>query len=114
MTLRERIGFWLRPLAFLGRNPLTLFGAALTTSSAVTLIGFWIFDVLGGGAVHPYLGLIFYLALPALFVTGLLLMPAGMLWRRRGLVAAGHLRMSIPRRISRSLRCVKRSAGPRH
>ena len=97
MAFRERIALWLRPLAFLGRNPLTLFGAALTTSSAVTLIGFWIFDVLGGGAVHPYLGLIFYLGLPALFVIGLLLMPIGILWRRHQLVAAGQLPEVYPK-----------------
>ena len=35
-TLRE----WLRPILFLGQNPITLIGAVLTTSSAITIIGF--------------------------------------------------------------------------
>ena len=97
MTLQERIALWLRPAAFLGQNPLTLLGGALTTSSAVTLIGFWVFDILlGGAAIHPYLGLIFYLFFPALFVVGLLLMPLGALLRRHKLVAAGELPTVYP------------------
>jgi len=96
VTFQERIAIWLRPAAYLGQNPLTLIGAALTTSSALSLIGFWIFDILDGGAVHPYLGLIFYLFLPALFVLGLLLMPVGALWHRRKLVASGELPTVYP------------------
>lgn len=74
---------WLRPFLFFGNNPISLIGGALTSASAMTLIGFWIVDILGrGGSSNPYLGIIFDLCLPALFVFGLLLIPLGM-WRRR-------------------------------
>ena len=49
---------------------------AITSASALTLIGFWVVDVFGhGGSSNPYLGIIFDLCLPALFVLGLLLIP---------------------------------------
>src|SRR5262245_16804644 len=73
----------LRPIAALTRNRITLAGAVLTTSSALTMIGFWIAELLLARAVHPYAGLILFLVLPALFVLGLLLIPIGFLWERR-------------------------------
>ncbi|MGD0840575.1 MAG: NapC/NirT family cytochrome c [Candidatus Acidiferrales bacterium] len=97
MSLLERIGPWFRPAAYLGRNRLTLAGAVLTTSSAVTLISFWLLDIVVGGTINPYIGLIFLLILPGIFVIGLLLMPIGVLWRRMGLVKAGKLPAIYPR-----------------
>jgi hypothetical protein len=96
MSLRERIGPWFRPAVFLGRNPLTLAGAVLTTSSAFTLISFWLFDIVAAGTINPYLGLIFYLVLPGVFVAGLVLMPIGVLLRRHKLVEAGELPTVYP------------------
>jgi nitrate/TMAO reductase-like tetraheme cytochrome c subunit len=73
---------WLRPILFFGNNPISLIGGAITSASAMTLIGFWIIDIFGhGGSSNPYLGIIFDLCLPAVFVFGLLLIPIGM-WRR--------------------------------
>ena len=86
MRLGERIRVWIRPAAYLGSNSLTLVGAVLTTSSAITLVGFWVFDLLFGGNTHPYLGVLLFLLLPGVFVVGLVLMPVGVLWRRRQLV----------------------------
>jgi nitrate/TMAO reductase-like tetraheme cytochrome c subunit len=96
MSLRDRFGPWFRPAAYLGRNPLTLAGAVLTTSSAITLIAFWLFDIVIGGTIHPYVGVIFFLILPGIFVIGLLLMPIGGLWRRWSLVRAGSLPAVYP------------------
>ncbi len=96
MTLFERASPWFRRVAYLSRNPLTVAGAVLTTSSAITLIGFWLFDLAVGGTVHPYVGLIFFLVLPGIFVIGLLLMPIGALARRRELVKAGELPATYP------------------
>ncbi|HTT17863.1 MAG TPA: hypothetical protein VMG82_19340, partial [Candidatus Sulfotelmatobacter sp.] len=96
MTLREKTAERLRPAYYLGSNPVTLTGAVLTTSSALTIIGFWLFEVVGGGPVHPYLGLIFFLILPGIFVLGLLLMPIGALWRRRSLRRTGSLPATYP------------------
>jgi len=96
MSLRERIKSWLRLAAYLGRSPVTLAGAVLTTSSAITLIGFWLFDLAVGATVPPYMGLIFFLVLPAIFVIGLLLMLAGGLWRRHQLIQRGELPEQYP------------------
>jgi nitrate/TMAO reductase-like tetraheme cytochrome c subunit len=99
MSVKEQVGGWLRPLVYLGRNPVSMAGAVLTTSSALTVVAFWLFEiVLGGGAsVYPYAGILFYLVLPALFVLGLILMPAGALWRRHQLKQRGELPSLYPR-----------------
>ena len=65
------------PSRVLGTNPITLAGAVLTTSSAITLIIFWIFSVFLGGSVNPYLGVLLFLILPGVFVFGLVLIPVG-------------------------------------
>jgi nitrate/TMAO reductase-like tetraheme cytochrome c subunit len=96
MNFRERTASWFRPAAYLGRNLLTLTGAVVTTSSASTLIAFWLFDIAIGGTIHPYVGLIFFLILPAIFVIGLLMMPLGALLRRRKLAKAGQLPIKYP------------------
>ena len=68
---------------------MTLAGAVLTTSSAVTMIGFWVLEIFLESSVHPYAGIILFLALPAVFVLGLLLMPLGALLKRRRVRRAG-------------------------
>ena len=88
---------WLRPFFFLGNNPISLIGGALTTASAFVLIGFWIVAIFGRGASNnPYVGIIFDLFLPGLFILGLLLIPIGMLWRRRQLRRARTLPSTYP------------------
>lgn len=88
---------WLRPLIFLGNNPISLIGGALTTASAMTLIGFWVVDVFGrSGPASPYIGILVDLCLPALFVLGLILIPIGIWLRRRRLRAAGQLPSVYP------------------
>jgi nitrate/TMAO reductase-like tetraheme cytochrome c subunit len=95
--LGERTGEWLRPVLHLGGNGTTLTGAVLTTSSAVTLAGFWAFETFGSGRVHPYAGILFFLILPAFFVLGLLLIPLGILIRRRRLKKQGQLPHVYPK-----------------
>ncbi len=96
MPVRNRIASWLRPAVYLGHNPITLTGAVLTTSSAITMIGFWLFEVFGGGGVHPYIGIVIFLILPGIFVAGLVLIPFGAIWQRRKLRAAGELPLEYP------------------
>jgi nitrate/TMAO reductase-like tetraheme cytochrome c subunit len=72
---------WLRPAVFLGRNAITLVGAVLTTSAAITMFGFWAFELVHAGPIHPYAGIVFFFILPGVFVLGLLLMPLGGLLR---------------------------------
>jgi nitrate/TMAO reductase-like tetraheme cytochrome c subunit len=64
------------------RNSISFIGAALTTASGVVLVALLGMEWLGfeGG---PYLGLVTFLALPALFVLGLALIPIGLARHRR-------------------------------
>lgn len=86
MTLSAKFAF--RPALLVG-NPLTRLGAVLTTGAGITMVGFWGLEILQLRAVHPYAGIILFLTLPALFVLGLLLMPLGIVLRRRRLKAQG-------------------------
>ncbi len=96
MTLRDTIRGWIRLLYFLGQNPLTLAGAVLTTSSAVTLIAFWFYEIFLPGPPHPYIGILLFLILPGVFVFGLVLIPIGILLRRRHLREKGELQDIYP------------------
>ncbi len=64
------------------RNPITLFGIWLTSVSAVLFLVVFLLDVLGF-YTNPYLGIVFYLMLPGLFVCGLAVMPIGVYIARR-------------------------------
>lgn len=85
MNPRERFALWFRPAFYLGHNAVTLTGAVFTTSAALTLLSFWVFEVIHGGPIHPYAGIVFFLILPGVFVFGLVLIPLGALWRRHKL-----------------------------
>lgn len=69
-------------LVALTRNPISLLGTAITTASAIliaTLFAIEVFGFLG----HPYIGILAYLILPAVFVLGLILIPIGIASERR-------------------------------
>jgi nitrate/TMAO reductase-like tetraheme cytochrome c subunit len=88
---------WVRPALFFGNNPISLIGGALTTAAGLTLVGFWIVDILGrGGSTNPYLGILVDLILPGVFVLGLLLIPVGMWLHRRRLRLQGQLPAAYP------------------
>ena len=63
-------------------HPISLAGAVVTTISAALFLVFLLLDVIG---VHtsPYLGIVTFVVLPALFVAGLLLIPLGASRARR-------------------------------
>ena len=88
---------WVRPALFFGNNPISLAGGAITSASGVTMIGYWIVEILGLPNENPYLGIIFFLLLPALFVGGLLLIPVGVYIRRRKLQIAGQIPAHFPK-----------------
>jgi NapC/NirT cytochrome c family, N-terminal region len=97
MSVFKSIEKTLRPVLFYGNNPLSLLGGGLTSAAAFVLIGFWIVSIFGhGGSSNPYLGLIFELFLPGLFVLGLVLIPIGIGLRRRKLLAAGEIPATYP------------------
>ena len=69
------------------RNPLSIAGAMMTTVTAVVFLVFFLADLVGLTETrNPYIGIVFFIALPAVFVISLLLIPLGA-WlerRRRG------------------------------
>jgi hypothetical protein len=88
---------WLRPILFYGNNWVSLLGGALTTASAMVLVGFWVVGFFGrGGSANPYLGIIFDLILPAIFVLGLVLILVGILIRRSYLLATDQVPTFFP------------------
>jgi hypothetical protein len=64
------------------RHPLSVTGVALVTLSAVVFLFVFLLDVFGLHT-NPYLGIVFFLILPAFFVLGLLLIPLGVMLERR-------------------------------
>jgi hypothetical protein len=44
---------WAQAIYFLEQNPTTLSGAVVTTSTALTMIAFWFYDIFLPGAPHP-------------------------------------------------------------
>jgi len=91
MSPQNTVRDWARLLYYLSQNRLSLIGVVLTTSTAITLIGFWIYDFMLPGPPHPYVGILLFLLLPGIFLLGLLLIPVGILLRRRKLRDAGEL-----------------------
>ena len=69
------------------RNPISLIGAAITTSMAVVFLVLFALEM-AGQLKNPYIGLLVYVAVPVVFVLGLLLIPIGA-WRQRRRVAQG-------------------------
>jgi nitrate/TMAO reductase-like tetraheme cytochrome c subunit len=72
-------------------------GGAITTAAGVTMVAYWLFELIGRPNENPYLGIIFFLLLPALFVLGLILIPIGMYLRRRALQRAGQVPAEFPK-----------------
>jgi len=96
MNAQNTMKDWFRLIYYLGQNTLSLIGVVLTTSSAITLIGFWIYDFLLPGPPHPYVGILIFLLLPGVFVLALLLIPIGIYFRRSKLRAQGELPSIYP------------------
>ena len=79
------------------RNAITIFGAALTTTGAILFLAFLLLELAGMHA-NPYLGMLFFLIFPGLFVAGLVLMPIGVwLAHRRDAAGLKAWRPSWPR-----------------
>ena len=96
MSPQNTVRDWVRLLFYFSQNTLSLIGVVVTTSSAITLIGFWIYDFMLAGPPHPYVGILLFLILPAVFVFGLLLIPLGIFLRRKRLRDAGELPTIYP------------------
>lgn len=97
MTIKAGSGFqeWLRPIVHLSNNPISLIGVILVTTAAIFLLSLapamW-----SGTASNPYMGILLFLALPAVFVTGLVLIPLGIALRRRRQQQTGGAPAALP------------------
>ena len=72
----------LAPLIYLSNNWISLTGVVILTTATVI----WLFLLpftLRGEITHPYIGILVFLLLPAFFILGLILIPAGIALRRR-------------------------------
>ena len=69
------------------RNPISLIGLAVSTAMAIVFVGLFVLDALGQVS-NPYFGLLLFVAVPAIFVAGMLLIPIGV-WRQHRRVRAG-------------------------
>jgi hypothetical protein len=96
VNLRDHFRGWSQPIYFLGQNPISLTGAVITTSAALTTIAFWFYEIFLPGPPHPYIGILIFLTLPAIFVLGLLLIPLGIWLKRRSLRGSGQLPAVFP------------------
>jgi hypothetical protein len=70
-------------LVSITRNGISLIGTAIAVAALVLIASLFVMEKLGfeGG---PYLGILTYLILPMIFVSGLILIPIGsLLWRRK-------------------------------
>ena len=85
-----------RSTFFLASNSLSIIGAALTLSSAIIILVTLLFPAFLEGR-GPYSGILLMIALPALFLLGLILMPLGLFLRRRRLRRQGILPSEYPR-----------------
>lgn len=85
----------LRPLVYLSNDWISMIGVAIVTTAAV----FWLFLLpfsLRGEATHPYIGILIFLMLPAVFFLGLILIPIGIWHRRRRDRTTGRAEASFP------------------
>jgi len=70
------------------RNPVSLIGVAVTTAMAVVFLLLLTLEFTGQ-LTNPYAGLLVFVAVPFVFVIGLVLIPIG-IWRQLRRVAAGY------------------------
>lgn len=111
MVRQFKVWFW-DMIRLFGRNWITALGAALATVSALLIIAFLILGLVGAEET-PYIGIMAFLILPAVFVLGLLVIPVGVYWERKR--AVGNPTHSDPSqvypKIDFSLPHVRRAAG---
>ena len=83
------------PLVHLSNNWISLIGVVLVTTAAVILL-FLLPITLRGEVAHPYIGILIFVALPALFILGLVFIPLGMWLRRRRERKEGTAQTALP------------------
>jgi hypothetical protein len=79
----------------LPKNPFSLAGAVFATIGSVLFLVFFLLDLLGLHS-NPYMGILFFIVCPAIFVAGLLMIPVGA-WQARRRRRAGKAEFHWPR-----------------
>ena len=97
-------GFFARAL----QHPVSALGVALTTASALLFLSLFALHVFGF-LQNPYIGILVFILIPAVFVVGLLLIPLGG-WLERRRQAAGAAARGWPR-IDLNDRAQRRTIG---
>jgi hypothetical protein len=64
------------------RNPLSLIGMAIATAMAMLFLGLMLLETFGY-LTNPYIGIVVFVAVPVIFIAGLLLIPIGGWWSYR-------------------------------
>lgn len=93
--LWEGAAHFIRPVVYLSHNTTSRLGVVLTSTSAVTILLTYGFQ-LYGYAPNPYAGILIFLILPGLFVAGLILIPVGIIRDFRRHRRLGTLPLSYP------------------
>ncbi len=91
----NKIPVQLSPLVHLCNNWVSLLGVVVVTTATV----FWLFllpTTMRGEIHNPYNGILAFMLLPALFISGLLLIPLGIYWRNKGEKKSGLYPASFP------------------
>ncbi|HML17574.1 MAG TPA: NapC/NirT family cytochrome c [Bryobacteraceae bacterium] len=91
---QSRIIEWLSPLVYLSSNAISLTGVVIVT--AATVLWLFLLPMLVRGTDNIYLGIPGFLILPALFIFGLLLIPAGIFLRKARLRRQGADVQNLP------------------
>lgn len=99
------ITHYVRPIVYLSRNLISRIGVAVTSTAALTLLVTFTFS----SPSNPYIGIVLYLILPAVFAVGLVLIPIGILRQYRRERRLGMLPESYPS-IDFSQRELRRTA----
>jgi hypothetical protein len=108
-NLQEGAAHFLRPVVYLGHNLISRVGVVVTTTSAITLLVTYASQLFTHFRPNPYLGILLFLVLPAVFVIGLLLIPLGIYRQFRRERKLGALPVTYPK-IDFSQRELRRTA----
>ena len=68
MDLKDRLTEWVRHAFFYGDNWVSILGGILTTASGFTLLWSWFRELASPHSALPYVGLLLFIALPAVFL----------------------------------------------
>jgi len=76
------------------RNPFSLVGTILAFTGGLLFLGFFLLNLFGAHS-NPYMGIVFFIVCPSIFVFGLMLIPIG-IWNSRRRLRAGKTEFHWP------------------